>query len=77
MEAKRGQEARPVTIPFNDGPIPRSKRCRGPPPVIMNPPISSLLTVPANNRVDRFVARVLGVGVGVGVGVVAACRSLD
>ena len=46
----------------NDGPMPRSKRCRGPLPVTMNPPMPTSLPVPTNKRVERFVARVTDTG---------------
>src|SRR5204862_1328294 len=51
----------------SDGPIARRSSCFGALPVMMNPPMPTLLSVCTRSRVERLIAWVGGVGVALGL----------
>src|SRR5947207_910660 len=56
----------------NEGPIPRRSTCLGALPVMMNPPMATLLPVRTRMRVERLRACAGGAALGLGVGVGAS-----
>src|ERR1044072_5589038 len=68
-----GSASTPVTPTWiNDGPIARSNTCFGALPVMMNPPMPTLLPVCTRIRVERLIACVGGVAVGLGLALAVA-----